>query len=363
MSYEVLMAVVEWDAFKCRPGCTEECTPDDCVAHRRAVQQFETVVRFLLKAEESVRKLQQENKVLRETEQSVRELQEENKQLKEAQKNWRTERDELIKRIEIPRELPGPSRSPTSPAKKRRAHSPEREVSRKRQRPDLPSVSLYSHPAPDTGRFHFHITPKHRTCTTQASPLRQRLDLPNVSLYHRPATPGRFHFHITPKHRTCSTQASPPRQRVDHQTASLHRRDPEPAPFVDLDSASSADLDSAPSAPCSFCCLPFLPAAPLYHCFQLLLLPLLLKPAPARRPGRPRDLILSRELFEEVVEELLRDYHGAVLSSHVPLQSSLLMEEYLHSLWATARLVTKRDRRAAAAAVAGLEPHLPAWPF
>ncbi|GIY72000.1 hypothetical protein CDAR_452291, partial [Caerostris darwini] len=58
-----------------------------------------------------------------------------------------------------------------------------------------------------------------------------------------------------------------------------------------------------------------------------------------------RDLILGRALFEEVVEELRRDYHGAVLSSLVPVHSSLLMEEYLNNLWATARLVTKRDRR------------------
>ncbi|GIY17768.1 hypothetical protein CDAR_123391, partial [Caerostris darwini] len=69
------------------------------------------------------------------------------------------------------------------------------------------------------------------------------------------------------------------------------------------------------------------------------------KPAPARRPGRPRDLTLNRELFKEVVEGLRQEYPGAVLSNRVPMQSSPLVEEYLDNLWATARLVTKRDRR------------------
>ncbi|GIY96593.1 hypothetical protein CEXT_718341, partial [Caerostris extrusa] len=45
-----------------------------------------------------------------------------------------------------PKELPGPSRSPTSPATKSRAPSAEREVSRKRQRVD-PTASLHQ-PAP-----------------------------------------------------------------------------------------------------------------------------------------------------------------------------------------------------------------------
>ncbi|GIY06189.1 hypothetical protein CEXT_29231 [Caerostris extrusa] len=35
----------------------------------------------------------------------------------------------MLLSVETARELPGPSRSPTSPATKRRAHSPEREVS------------------------------------------------------------------------------------------------------------------------------------------------------------------------------------------------------------------------------------------
>ncbi|GIY65796.1 hypothetical protein CDAR_13641, partial [Caerostris darwini] len=70
-----------------------------------------------------------------------------------------------------------------------------------------------------------------------------------------------------------------------------------------------------------------------------------LMPAPLRRPGRPKDLTLDRGLFEEVVEELRRDYPGAVLCSQVPLHSSRQMEDYLNSLWAAARSVTKHERR------------------
>ncbi|GIY66655.1 hypothetical protein CEXT_430591 [Caerostris extrusa] len=32
------------------------------------------------------------------------------------------------------------------------------------------------------------------------------------------------------------------------------------------------------------------------------------KPAPARRPGRPRHLTLNRGLFEEIVDELCQQY-------------------------------------------------------
>ncbi|GIY40900.1 hypothetical protein CEXT_25301 [Caerostris extrusa] len=70
-----------------------------------------------------------------------------------------------------------------------------------------------------------------------------------------------------------------------------------------------------------------------------------LKPEPPRRPGRPRDLTLNRGLFEEIVEKLLQEYPGAVLSDQVPVRNSFLMEEYLTGLWATARKVTKKKRR------------------
>ncbi|GIY02896.1 hypothetical protein CDAR_407081 [Caerostris darwini] len=49
--------------------------------------------------------------------------------------------------------------------------------------------------------------------------------------------------------------------------------------------------------------------------------------------------------FEEIVEELRRDYHSAVLSEQVPVCSSFLIQDYLKDLWANARLVTEKDRR------------------
>ncbi|GIY87275.1 hypothetical protein CDAR_368621 [Caerostris darwini] len=259
MSFEVLMAAVRWGAFQCKPDCTEKCSWQTCLAQRRAVRQYELVVRRLLSVEKSLRELQEENKVLR-----------------GAQKNWLSEQTKLKKLIpdEISNGLPGPSRSPMSPAKKRRAHSPEREVSRKRQRVDSPSASLYQRaPAPAPSAT--------RSPTPSATPSPTPSASPSPTPSDAPAA-RRFHFYIPSKHSSCVTQASQ------------------------------------------------------------------LKPAPARRPGRPRDLTLSREVFEEVVEELHQE-QGAVLSNHVPLHSSLLMEEYLNCLWATARLVTKRDRRAAAA--------------
>ncbi|GIY32439.1 hypothetical protein CDAR_377961 [Caerostris darwini] len=108
-SYEDLMCVVDGGAFQCRPDCFAECLPDECPAHRQAIKQYEAVVQRLVSAEEAARKLQEENQVL-----------------KKAHKNWRLERAKLIKLlpIETSRELPGPSQSPTSPAKKRRADSP-----------------------------------------------------------------------------------------------------------------------------------------------------------------------------------------------------------------------------------------------
>ncbi|GIX70563.1 hypothetical protein CEXT_63601 [Caerostris extrusa] len=58
-----------------------------------------------------------------------------------------------------------------------------------------------------------------------------------------------------------------------------------------------------------------------------------------------RNLTLNRALFEEVLEELLQEYHGAVLSNEVPSWSSSEMEDYPKALWATARQVTKKRRR------------------
>ncbi|GIY55813.1 hypothetical protein CDAR_248341 [Caerostris darwini] len=200
---------------------TSAAQMDKCPAQRRAVQQYELVVRRLLRAETSVRKLQEETEALRKSEEK-----------------WQLEREKLKKLIEISREPPAPSRSLTSPAKKRKADSPLKEISSKRQRVD--SISLYHRAAPATGRFHFSLPSKPNFCTTQVCPL---------------------------------------------------------------------------------------------------------KPAPTRRPGRPRDLTLNRELFKEVVEELRQEYPGAVLTNKVPVQSSPRVKEYLDNLWATARSVTKRDRR------------------
>ncbi|GIY85877.1 hypothetical protein CDAR_462031 [Caerostris darwini] len=240
-SYDDLMSVVDGGVFQCRPDCFAECLPDDCPAHRQAIKHYEAVVQRLESAEKAVMMLQEENHVL-----------------KKAQESSRLERAKLIKLlpIETQRELPGPSQSPTSPAKKRRADSREREVSRKRRRIEPPSAPRPPAPTP----------------APAPAPVPAPFAAPVPAMVHAARRP-------TSIPSPCTTQASQ------------------------------------------------------------------LKPAPVRRPGRPRDLTLSRGLFEEVVEELRRDYHGSVLSSQVPMQSSLLMEEYLNSLWATARLVTKRDRR------------------
>ncbi|GIY13561.1 hypothetical protein CDAR_403811, partial [Caerostris darwini] len=115
-TYDDLMSVVDGGVFQCRPDCFAECLPDDCPAHRQAIKHYEAVVQRLESAERA-----------------VRELQEENQALKKAQENWRLERIKLIELLpmETARELPGPSQSRTSPAKKRRADSLGREVSRK----------------------------------------------------------------------------------------------------------------------------------------------------------------------------------------------------------------------------------------
>ncbi|GIY24791.1 hypothetical protein CDAR_421631, partial [Caerostris darwini] len=115
MSYEVLMAVVEWDAFKCRPDCTEECTPDDCLAQRRAVQQYESVVQRVVNTDEELKgKMKCCKGKMKHRKMAVGEA-------------------KLLKLIPAKKSsgLPGPSRSAMSPAKKRRAHSQDREVSGK----------------------------------------------------------------------------------------------------------------------------------------------------------------------------------------------------------------------------------------
>ncbi|GIY43102.1 hypothetical protein CEXT_624351 [Caerostris extrusa] len=221
MSYADFISFAKGGVFQCRPGCTEGCSLDNCPAHQRAFKYFEDVVQRLEEAEKSVMELMDQNQVLR-----------------EARKNWRAERAELIKLlpVETARQLPGPSRSPTSPATKRRAHSPLRAVSKKRPRIETPSASLQHGPTP---------APVAPTPTPVAP------------------TPTPVAANACPCQEAWSTQ----------------RPDPE------------------------------------------------------------------QGLFEEVVEELRRDYHGAVLSSQVPLHSSRQMEDYLNNLWATARSVTKHDRR------------------
>ncbi|GIY05924.1 hypothetical protein CEXT_164091 [Caerostris extrusa] len=53
----------------------------------------------------------------------------------------------------------------------------------------------------------------------------------------------------------------------------------------------------------------------------------------------------TRLFFEEVLEELRQEYQGAVLSDQVPTSNNEEMEDYLKSLWAAARKVTKENRR------------------
>ncbi|GIY02894.1 hypothetical protein CDAR_407061 [Caerostris darwini] len=55
-----------------------------------------------------------------------------------------------------------------------------------------------------------------------------------------------------------------------------------------------------------------------------------------------RDVTLNMTPFEEIVEELRRDYHSAVLSEQVPVCSSFPIEDYRKDLWANARRETSR---------------------
>ncbi|GIY02899.1 hypothetical protein CDAR_407101 [Caerostris darwini] len=55
-----------------------------------------------------------------------------------------------------------------------------------------------------------------------------------------------------------------------------------------------------------------------------------------------RDATLNMTPFEEIVEELRRDYHSAVLSEQVPVCSSFPIEDYRKDLWANARRETSR---------------------
>ncbi|GIY58665.1 hypothetical protein CEXT_695841 [Caerostris extrusa] len=142
-----------------------------------------------------------------------------------------------------------------SPAKKRRAHSQEREVSRKRQRVD--------------------------------APLHQRSSC----------------LHVLCLHCSSCLPARPASTAARHQTSTTTQ-------FVQLN------------------------------------------PAPARRPGRPVFFSSISEKpdpgqgsFEEVLEELRQEYQGAVLSDQVPTSNNEEMEDYLKSLWAAARKVTKENRR------------------
>ncbi|GIZ00477.1 hypothetical protein CEXT_610211 [Caerostris extrusa] len=57
-----------------------------------------------------------------------------------------------------------------------------------------------------------------------------------------------------------------------------------------------------------------------------------------------QDYLKDLALFDEVLEELCQEYHGAVLSNEVPTWSSAEMD-YLKALWATVRQVTKKKRR------------------
>ncbi|GIY41699.1 hypothetical protein CEXT_153531 [Caerostris extrusa] len=92
-------------------------------------QLYESVVRRVVNTEDTLQRLQERYEALLST-----------------QKQWLLERDKLLKLIpaETARALPGASRSPT----KRRAHSPEREDSSKRQRIEPPTPSPASAPAP-----------------------------------------------------------------------------------------------------------------------------------------------------------------------------------------------------------------------
>ncbi|GIX93532.1 hypothetical protein CDAR_247731, partial [Caerostris darwini] len=161
--------------------------------------------------------------------------------------------------------LPGPSRSAMSPAKKRRAHSQDREVSGKRQRINEPLHQRAPAPSPAPS---FLLPPLLHLLPPMLHLLPPLLHLLPPMLHLLPPM-----LHLLPP--------------------MLHLLPP---------------------------MLHLLP--PLLH----LLPPLILPP------------LLLRDL--EVVE-----YQGAVLSNQVPIESSLLMEEHLNNLWATARLVTKRDRQ------------------
>ncbi|GIY02162.1 hypothetical protein CDAR_115641 [Caerostris darwini] len=206
--YEDLIRFSRKGSFRCRLGCTGACSPDDCLAHQQAIQQYESVVQRLVSTEGCIKRLQEK--------------------FLSAQKEWQLERTKLIKRQRV-----------------------------------------------DPGAF-----------------LHQPAPVPSTIL-----APG------------------PP--------ATLA-----PGPPATLAQVSSASPAASHQTSTSSCTTQFIQ----------------LNPAPARRPGRPRNLTLDSRLFEEVLEELRREYQGAVLSHQVRTWINEDMEDYLKSLWATARKVTKEKR-------------------
>ncbi|GIY83645.1 hypothetical protein CDAR_617981 [Caerostris darwini] len=79
MSYSDFISFAKGGVFQCRPGCTEECSLEECPAHQRAFRYFEDVVLRLDEAEKSVRELMAKPSAEGST------------------GNWRVERAKLIK--------------------------------------------------------------------------------------------------------------------------------------------------------------------------------------------------------------------------------------------------------------------------
>ncbi|GIY30182.1 hypothetical protein CEXT_483891 [Caerostris extrusa] len=60
--YEDLLRFSRKGSFRCRPGCTGACSPADCLAHRQAIQQYESVVQRVVTTDEALKQLRRSMK-------------------------------------------------------------------------------------------------------------------------------------------------------------------------------------------------------------------------------------------------------------------------------------------------------------
>ncbi|GIY60571.1 hypothetical protein CDAR_396421 [Caerostris darwini] len=84
MSLRDMMEFANGGVFACMPGCTEDCSKDNCEiflgpAHQRSIKEYEKVVQRLVSAEKRIWKLLEQIEFL-----------------KEVQRHWWVERRGLI---------------------------------------------------------------------------------------------------------------------------------------------------------------------------------------------------------------------------------------------------------------------------